>query len=56
MFLTAINFLEPHIICQVHISTVLKEKISKISPSIVADQIKWMEAILQWIHSETALD
>ena len=41
-------FLEPHIICsQVHLSTVLKEKVSEVCPSMAADQIKWMVAILQ---------
>jgi hypothetical protein len=40
-------FLEPHICGQVHLSTVLKEKVSEISPSMVADPKEWMAAPLQ---------
>jgi hypothetical protein len=39
--------LEPHIIhSQVHFSTMLKEKVSEISLSIVADPKEWMAALL----------
>ena len=39
--------LEPHIISQVHLGTMLKKKVSEVCPSTLTNKPKWMETSLQ---------